>query len=54
MGLELEAFRVAVEVSIRASVSETVDGGEVERRAISDSIAAMGFVISWSFWRRWV
>ena len=42
MGFETEAFRVAVEEARRERVSETVDGGEAERRATRDSIAAIG------------
>ena len=46
MGFGTEAFSVDVDDSIRASVSDTVEGGEAERRAVSDSMAATGLVIS--------
>ena len=53
MGFGMVAFRVAVAVERRARVSEMVPAGEVERRVIRDSIAAMGWVRRGSVWRRW-
>ena len=54
MGFEEVVFRVVVAVEIRERVSEMVPEGEVERRVIRDSIAAMGWVRRGSVWRRWV
>lgn len=54
MGFEDVRFRVAVAVERRARVSDTVPAGEVERRVMRDSIAAMGWVRRGSVRRRWV
>lgn len=54
MGFEAVVFRVVVAVERRERVSEMVPAGEVERRVMRDSIAAMGWVRRGSVWRRWV
>ena len=52
IGFETDALRVAVEEASRERVSEIVDGGAAERRAMRDSMAAMGWVISGSTRKR--
>ena len=54
MGFGAVCFKVAVAVERRARVSEMVPAGEVERRVMRDSIAAMGWVRRGSVRRRWV
>ena len=45
------SFRVLEAAERRERVSEVVEGGEEERRDISDSMAAVEGVRSGSFWR---
>ena len=52
MGFATEALSVAVWEARTERVSEIVEGGEAERRETSDSMAAMGWVISGSVFRR--
>ena len=54
MGFGIVIFRVLVAVERRARVSDIVPAGEVERRVIRDSIAAMGWVRRRSVWSRWL
>lgn len=54
MGFEEVVFRAVVAVEIRERVSDMVPAGEVERRVIRDSIAAMGWVRKGSVRRRWL
>ena len=53
MGFGIVVLRVVVAVERRARVSEMVPAGEVERRVMRDSIAAMGWVRRGSVRRRW-